>query len=242
MAGVREPSFTDGRSLLPLLRGPRPAHWRSSFLIEHRRESGTTQAARAIPPKGSTLEPPDPDQAGPDGRPRHREIRDAMLLNRGADIPDYDGVRTRRWVFVEYATGERELYDLRTDPDELQSLHADPRYAPLAHRFSLRLAALRGCRSRACRARPHLGVRARPRHRCASRVVRARVTGSGRSHVERADFIVKRRRVVSDRRAPFARRVPLRRVRPGHGFRLRVKLSTDDGRLLTVDRRARRCP
>ena len=45
-----------------------------------------------------------------------------MLLNRGAEIPDYDGVRTGRYVDVEYATGERELYDLRHDPDEIHNL------------------------------------------------------------------------------------------------------------------------
>src|SRR6478736_2420239 len=65
MAGARKPAFTDGRSLLPLLRGDRPAHWRTSFLVEHRGESGMTQPARATPARGSTLEPPDPDQAGP---------------------------------------------------------------------------------------------------------------------------------------------------------------------------------
>ena len=75
-----------------------------------------------MPPRGSTLEPPDPDQAGPDGQPRHREIRDAMLLNRGAEIPDYDGVRTSRYSYVQYGTGERELYDLRHDPDEVHNL------------------------------------------------------------------------------------------------------------------------
>ena len=45
-----------------------------------------------------------------------------MLLNRGAEIPDYDGVRTGRYVDVQYATGERELYDLRHDPDEVHNL------------------------------------------------------------------------------------------------------------------------
>ncbi|HEY3669320.1 MAG TPA: sulfatase-like hydrolase/transferase [Acidimicrobiia bacterium] len=149
MAGVRAPSFTDGRSLLPLLRGDRPAHWRTSFLVEHRGETGATQPARSMLPRGSTLEPPDPDQAGPDGQPRHREIRDAMLLDRGADIPDYDGVRTSRYEYVQYATGERELYDLRHDPDEIHNL-AGTRPAverPLAHR----IAHLRRCGGRGCR-------------------------------------------------------------------------------------------
>jgi arylsulfatase A-like enzyme len=148
MAGVRSPSYTDGRSLLPLLQGERPAHWRTSYLLEHRVETGVTEPARTMPARGSTLEPPDPDQAGPDGRPRHREIRDAMLLNRGAEIVDYDGVRTSRWVEVRYVDGARELYDLRHDPDEIHNL-AGTRPA-LERRFAHRIARLERCGGRGC--------------------------------------------------------------------------------------------
>jgi N-acetylglucosamine-6-sulfatase len=148
MAGVRAPSYTDGRSLLPLLRGEQPRHWRRSFLLEHRGETGTVQPARTMPPRGSTLEPPDPDQAGPDGQPRHREIRDAMLLNRGAEIPDYDGVRTSRYVYVQYTNGERELYDLRHDPDEVHNL-AGTRPA-IEHSLAGELARLRHCHGEGC--------------------------------------------------------------------------------------------
>ena len=35
-------------------------------------------------------------------------------------------MRTDRYVYAEYGTGEQELYDLYTDPYQLQSLHADP--------------------------------------------------------------------------------------------------------------------
>ena len=48
----------------------------------------------------------------------------------------YEGVRTRRYKYVEYykdvngmPAREEQLYDLRTDPHELQSLHKDPAYA-----------------------------------------------------------------------------------------------------------------
>jgi arylsulfatase A-like enzyme len=148
MAGAHAPSFTDGQSLLPLLRGEQPKRWRTSYLLEHRGETGTTQPARAMPPRGSTLEPPDPDQAGPNGRPRHREIRDSMLLNRGAEIPDYDGVRTSRWVYVEYKNGQHELYDLQHDPDEVQNLAGT---RPVVERMlAERVAQLRNCSGAAC--------------------------------------------------------------------------------------------
>ena len=36
--------------------------------------------------------------------------------------PAYCGYRTRNWLFVHYQTGEEELYDYRTDPQELRNL------------------------------------------------------------------------------------------------------------------------
>ena len=41
----------------------------------------------------------------------------------------YRGVRTRRWKYVEYTTGERELYDLVNDPYELQNQADQPSFA-----------------------------------------------------------------------------------------------------------------
>jgi arylsulfatase A-like enzyme len=146
MAGTRSPSFTDGRSLVPLLRGAHPSPWRTAYLIEHRVEAGVSQPARA-PAKNSTLEPPDPDEAMAH-RLRHREIRDTMLLNRAAEIPDYDAVRTSHLLYVEYGNGDRELYDLRTDPDEIVNrAGTEPALEQaLAHRLSqLRRCAGSGC-------------------------------------------------------------------------------------------------
>jgi arylsulfatase A-like enzyme len=45
---------------------------------------------------------------------------------RDAGGPSYCGVRNKRFKYVEYSTGERELYDLATDPAELISRHKDP--------------------------------------------------------------------------------------------------------------------
>jgi hypothetical protein len=37
--------------------------------------------------------------------------------------PSYCGYRGSRWKYVQYATGEEELYDPRSDPHELSSQH-----------------------------------------------------------------------------------------------------------------------
>jgi arylsulfatase A-like enzyme len=41
-------------------------------------------------------------------------------------VPPWAAVRSRRFKYVEYADGQRELYDLERDPFELASRHGDP--------------------------------------------------------------------------------------------------------------------
>ena len=65
--------------------------------------------------------------------------------------PDYKALRTPRYKYVEYATGGRELYDLRKDPYELRSRH---RTAPptLLKKLGKDLDLLRNCSAAQCRA------------------------------------------------------------------------------------------
>jgi arylsulfatase A-like enzyme len=68
-----------------------------------------------------------------------------------AHIPDYDAVRTRRYLYVKYATGEHELYDTKTDPEEIHNLAAtgaDQRVETLLDR---QLEELRHCAGNSCR-------------------------------------------------------------------------------------------
>lgn len=77
----------------------------------------------------------------------------ALLLENGpgvANIPQFDGVRTRRYVYVEYLDGERELYDLERDPYELESRHADPAYLGVMAALAPVLAVLRTCAGVTC--------------------------------------------------------------------------------------------
>ena len=77
----------------------------------------------------------------------------AVLLENGpgvAGIPQFDGVRTGRYVYVEYLDGERELYDLERDPYELDSRHADPAYLGVEATLAPVLAELRSCAGATC--------------------------------------------------------------------------------------------
>jgi N-acetylglucosamine-6-sulfatase len=122
VARARPGGFVDGRSLLPYARRPR-RHSRRPLLHE-------TGGLKPVTIPGQDTGP-------------------FTQLKR---ILTYRAVRTRRYLWVEYRNGSRELYDRRRDPAQLHSLHADPRYAAARralHRLSLRLAR---CRGRACRA------------------------------------------------------------------------------------------
>jgi N-acetylglucosamine-6-sulfatase len=55
--------------------------------------------------------------------------RTELLLEHSGPVaarPPYCGVRGTRWVYVQYATGEEELYDLDADPYQLQNVATDP--------------------------------------------------------------------------------------------------------------------
>ena len=65
-------------------------------------------------------------------------------------VPTYKALRTQTRSYVEYATGEKELYDLTNDPHELRSRHrgSDPTALKRLHN---RLEALKGCSGEVCR-------------------------------------------------------------------------------------------
>jgi N-acetylglucosamine-6-sulfatase len=65
-------------------------------------------------------------------------------------VPAWAAVRTTRWLYVAYKGRGSELYDLRRDPWELNSLALDPRYRQLRNTLRRVLQDLRTCRGRSC--------------------------------------------------------------------------------------------
>lgn len=62
----------------------------------------------------------------------------------GGSYPTWAGLVTADWKYVEYASGESELYDLVNDPYEMESLHDDPTQAARIEAFSEELAPMKG--------------------------------------------------------------------------------------------------
>jgi N-acetylglucosamine-6-sulfatase len=72
-------------------------------------------------------------------------------------LPSYAALRTKDHLYVEYATGERELYDLSADPHELRNL-AGSAAAGLLARLSKRLSTLEHCAGESCRQESNSGA------------------------------------------------------------------------------------
>ena len=81
---------------------------------------------------------PKPDRDDPDEQDRS-----------SGNPPSYEAMRTPRFLYVEYDDGEREFYDLQTDPYELDNLAAS--LSPAAIGPAAR-------RSRAARGLPRTGL------------------------------------------------------------------------------------
>lgn len=150
MAGAKKNADWDGHSLLGLAQGRpvTPSNRRTVQLVEH----WTETASNAPLPRGA-YEPPDVDQADPRLHPTNLigpgQLSDHTIYGHLVRIPDYVGVRTERYLYVEYANGDRELYDVRRDPDEMQNLSGTQ--PALEAALDHLVEQLRDCRGQSCR-------------------------------------------------------------------------------------------
>jgi arylsulfatase A-like enzyme len=181
-----------------------------------------------------------------DGRSLLGIARDKLIYP-GRDIlletPTYSAIRTPRWKYAEHINGEKELYDLLTDPDELASKHADPRYARTQAALAQRLARLKGCSGPTCRHGLLLRLLVRYRRgagRCVRSNVRLVVGGPEARRIATTHFYIDGRLVRRDSRGPYTAVVSRRRLRSG-GSVVHTVVTLRDTRRQTLTRVFRAC-
>jgi arylsulfatase A-like enzyme len=142
LAQTAAPAYVDGRSLLGLLAGASP--WRQVFFLEQYPFSSNIGDDPSL--RNGLLEPDEPDQ------PWHLPQPPASLCNSTVDPkPIYTGIRGTRYKYVEHHACDRELYDLESDPYELNNLYAQASPETQAQ-LDAWLRVMESCAAGSCRA------------------------------------------------------------------------------------------
>jgi hypothetical protein len=140
---------------------------------------------------------------------------------------NYLGVRTDRYLYAQYGTGEQELYDLRNDPFELQNSAGNPIYGRVTASLQRLLSGLAGCAGRSCRQRPALKLR----FKSCDAVV------AGKGDAQEATFYLRGKKIGTDSKPPIRRPLP----RGATGAKLEAIATSLDGRTVSLTRRVRGC-
>jgi N-acetylglucosamine-6-sulfatase len=168
------------------------------------------------------------------------------LLHSGRDLlletPTYSAIRTPNWVYAEHVTGERELYNLARDRDQLNSVHNDLGLASVKANLAMRLARLRGCSGATCRRGPQLALRSRTQRgrSCRRSRVLFRVGGPSGGRISTTAFYIDGHLLKRDRRRPFTVTVPKRFAKPD-GSLIEALVTLTDSRRVTLGRTIRGC-
>ena len=180
------------------------------------------QATTGLPPDGRSVRRLIDD---PDLEPGRAIVLENWCQTNEAcfdpDIARYRGVRTNRFKYLEYPNGERELYDLDRDPDELKSLQDKAKYEDEEAALRRLFARLRDCSAGACRISPKLKLKLsfdRGRlgggKRCTDSAVTATVGGRDKGSATDGTFSVPGED-RSDGKRPLRVRIPKRDLKGG---------------------------
>jgi hypothetical protein len=169
------------------------------------------------------------------------------ILHSGRDLlletPTYAAIRSPNWLYAEHVTGEKELYNLARDRDQLNSQHNDLGQTAIRTNLAQRLARLRGCSGATCRRGPQIGLRSRLERRrlgCRRSRILFRVGGPSSGRVVQTAFYIDGHLLKRDRRRPYTVTVPKRFAKPdGSLFEALVTLT--DSRRMTLGRNIRGC-
>jgi N-acetylglucosamine-6-sulfatase len=151
LAGAEADKSVDGRSLVPFLEDSE-LRTRRPILFESFVETNDVEAQGAISSgdggaKASALGG-DREKAKASGQRGGNPKATASLL---APPKDYAGIRLGPFKYIAWPSGEKELYNINRDPNELNSLHLVPNFFPIRNFLHREMLRLTECVGRTCR-------------------------------------------------------------------------------------------
>lgn len=148
-SGIQDPGL-DGRSLLPFAQNPALLSTRP-VLLEGDTGGGSTEleSARASAARARAAKVGVAGKRGVKDLDQEPNAIKSQAVIRNA--PAYRAIRTDRYLFVVYANGQTELYDMRRDPGQLRSLASDKRFRFVRKWLFDQMIALSSCAGPACR-------------------------------------------------------------------------------------------
>jgi N-acetylglucosamine-6-sulfatase len=152
IAGRADPAL-DGRSLLPYARNP-ALRSRRPVLLEGDTGPGGGGAgdpAISASARASVARAGLAGKRGVSNLDQEKNPIASLALSNGNSAPAYKAIRTDRYLYVLYANGQTELYDMKRDPAQLRSLATDPRYKPVRKFLRTNLVPLSSCVGTSCR-------------------------------------------------------------------------------------------
>jgi N-acetylglucosamine-6-sulfatase len=139
LAGVEADKSIDGRSLVPYmrdsaLRSRRPLLFESFVETADVEANGEPTAQRAVK----------------ELKRRHSAGKDGASASIVAPPKDYEGIRLGPYKYIEWPDGEKELYDITKDPNELNNVVRVPNLSPIRAFLHAQLVRLETCVGRTC--------------------------------------------------------------------------------------------
>jgi N-acetylglucosamine-6-sulfatase len=135
---------------------------------------------------------------------------------------NYQGVRTDRYLYALHGSGEQELYDLRSDPFQLQNQVGNPVYGAARSALQRLLSTEANCAGQSCRVRPAVKLKAR----CST----AKVAGKGKP--QEAIFYLRGKKLRRDAKPPIRTGLP----NASSGNKLEAVVTSLDGRTVALRR------
>jgi N-acetylglucosamine-6-sulfatase len=140
LAGVKPDKSIDGTSLVPFFRDP-ALRTRRPFLFESFVETADVEA-NGEPTAQRAVKELNRRRPGSGGEAT------ASII---APPKDYEGIRLGPYKYIEWPDGEKELYDINKDPNELNNIVRVPNYFPIRAFMHAQLIRLEACVGHTCR-------------------------------------------------------------------------------------------